>query len=436
MRVNWPFFVSWHHFRTRRREKGHTAVLLSIGGIATGVMALVAVLAVMNGFQLSMIEDILEIESYHLRIEGQERTSLDSGLGSMLAGLDGVDVAVPFYEEQVLLQSVFANPVGAQIRALPVDITQRDPQFARQLQVHNGSFDLRQPGSVVIGSGLAGRLSIGVGQSLSVLTLGEGLPSASNRSELTVVGLFRSGLLEYDRNHLYISLDSAQQLFGTQEKLIWGLKLNNRYADYRATLATEQLLTNLDLPSGRIVSWREFNRAIFGALRLEKILMILVVGLIFVVVAINIYQSLRRSVIERTEEIALLRAIGAAPREVQRVFLLEGVAVGLVGGIVGTALGLLVAGNVNQIFAITEMLTNGIIEVLNFLGTQLRVGETLVRIDLLSPIYFYINKVPSQPLLGESIGVFLFGLLSTAVAAYAASWHITTIRPAETLRNE
>ena len=436
MRLNWPLLVAWRHFLTRRREKGHTAVLLSIGGIASGVMTLIAVLAVMNGFQLSMIEDILEIESYHLRVEGLDRASLTLGVDRLLEEIQGVDAVLPFYEEQVLISGLFGRPVGAQIRALPSDFMQRDSQFAAQLQLRDGSLDLRQTNSVIIGSGLASQLGVGVGQSLSVLTLGDGLLDRSNRTELTVAGLFHSGFLEYDRNRLYTSIDSAQTLFGAEDRLVWGIKLANRYADFQALEAVRQALDRIDLPAGRIVTWREFNRAIFGALRLEKILMILVVGLIFVVVAINIFQSLRRSVIERTEEIALLRALGATPHEVQRVFVLEGASIGLAGGIIGMLLGLLVAGNVNQLFAITEALANMVVAVVNFLATQLRGDEPLFRIDLLSPIYFYISEVPSQPLLTESIGVFLFGLISAAVAAYAASWHITTIRPAETLRNE
>ena len=347
-------------------------MLLSIGGIASGVMALIAVLAVMNGFQLSMIEDILEIESYHLRIEGLGRSSLELEIGPLLEEITGVDVVLPFYEEQVLISGLFTRPVGAQIRALPSDLPQRDPQFAAQLQLREGSLDLRQPNSVIIGTGLANQLGIGVGQPLSILTLGDGRLDRSNRTELIVAGLFHSGFLEYDRNRLYTSIDSAQTLFGAEDRLVWGVKLDNRYADYQAAAAVERALENIDLPAGRITSWREFNRAIFGALRLEKILMILVVGLIFVVVAINIFQSLRRSVIERTEEIALLRALGAAPREVQRVFVLEGTAIGLAGGIVGMLLGLLVAGNVNQLFAITESLANAVVGIVNFLATQLQ----------------------------------------------------------------
>jgi lipoprotein-releasing system permease protein len=180
------------------------------------------------------------------------------------------------------------------------------------------------------------------------------------------------------------------------------------------------------------VSWRAFNRSIFGALRLEKTLMMLLVGLIFVVVGGNIYQSLRRSVVERTEEIAVLKALGAPPASIRTVFTLEGLLIGVLGGVIGVTLGLLVSENVNGVFALAEWTVNAVTGALQLLGGAIGEG----RFTIFSPAYFYITEVPTRAVLWETVGIFLFAMVSATAAAYFASFRVARIKPAEVLRNE
>ncbi len=426
----WILFISARHFRTKRREKGHTASLLSVGGIAVGVMTLVTVLAVMNGFQIGTIEDILEINSYHLRVH----TSDAAGNALLIADAKGVKSAIPFVEMYALAQGFFADPLAIAVRGVPAEVRTLDTGFADQLEIVAGTFDITTGRSIVVGQELARRIGLRVGDSLSVINFSaEGLNLARPDSmDLLVTGLFKTGFLEYDAGWAFVSLATTSELGGGTADTI-GVKLLDRFSD-RATMRR----IDSAVPGVQTVSWRDYNRSIFGALRLEKTLMMLLVGLIFVVVAVNIYQSLRRSVVERTEEIGVLKALGASPASLQFVFVFEGLMIGLAGAVVGTALGLALSFNINAVFAGAEIVVNGILRAAGWIVGLFAPGRRGVTagFTIFSPAYFYLDSVPATVIGGEVLGVALFALASAVVAAFAASRRISGIVPAEVLRYE
>jgi lipoprotein-releasing system permease protein len=429
-RFRWVSYIAGRHFRTRRRERGHTAFVLSVAGIAVGVMTLIVVLAVMNGFQLGTIEDILEVNSYHLRVRGLE----EAELVREVEGLRNVESVVPFTEAEVLGGGSYADSLGIRLRGVPPDIRELDRGFAEHVQLIAGEMALQRERAVVIGAELAARLGIGVGDTVNVINLsGESLDVRSpRRVELRVVGVFRTGFLDYDRSWGFVGLESARTLFGADLDPVLGVKLQDRFRDQSAAQRIEALAErHTGVSNLSVESWRSYNRAIFGALRLEKTLMTVLIGLIFIVVGANIYQSLRRSVTERVEEIALLKSLGAAPRDVQLVFVMEGLLTGFVGGTLGTLLGLAVSVHVNALFAAAETVINGVAALFAQLsGAGARTAE------IFSTRHFYIQEVPTELVFSEVLGIFLFAWVSAIAAAALASRAVAGIRPAEVLRDE
>lgn len=430
MKSRWILFVAARHFRTRRKEKGHTAAILSVLGITAGVMTLTAVLAVMNGFQLGTIENILEVGSYHLQLESDAPREEAAELGAVA----GVRTAVPYRDLFGLASGYFRDPAAVVVRSIPEDIMTIDRRFAGNLSIPSGRFDLSQTGSVVLGEQLARRLGLRVGDEMQIAGFsgGEG-GFGSTTATLQVSGIFNSGFLEYDAGWAYVSLATGREVLGLEAAGTVGIKLEDRFADRRIAAQISGLF-----PAAEVSSWREYNRAIFGALRLEKTLMMVLVGLIFVVVALNIYQSLRRSVAERTEEIAVLKAIGAGPGSLQGVFVLEGLLIGLAGGVLGVLLGVLVSSNVNELFSFAEYLVNLLVGVGRWISAVLSGADPQVvgAFTVFSPSYFYLERIPATLIPSEVAGVFLFALGSATVAAYAASRRVSRIMPAQVLRYE
>jgi lipoprotein-releasing system permease protein len=311
-------------------------------------------------------------------------------------------------------------------------VSDLDPGFRARMTMVEGTFDLADPAAIILGVELARHLGAEVGDTVSVLALGgESFDSLSPVRRLyRVTGLFRSGYYEYDLGWAFVRLVWPVAGGASEPQIRYGIKIRNRFRDEAALRAVRAALGSGPY---RVGSWREFNRAFFAALRMEKLLMMILIGLIFVVVGFNIYHSLRRSVRERFEEIGVLKALGASQGAVESIFLTEGFLIGLLGGGLGLALGLLLAANINTVFRAVETVTNLVLELAARLVVPLAGGE---RFALFSPTYFYLSEVPSRVLFPEAFLVVAFALGSCVLAALFASSSVRQVLPAEVLRYE
>jgi lipoprotein-releasing system permease protein len=420
----WIGFVAIRYFRGRRNSNS-PAPVLAILGIATGVLALTVIIAVMNGFQLGFIESIIEISSYHLRIEAFPQGERGDSLREKLEALPAITSVVPFREIQGILRGREQGNQGAVVRGLPPDALERDPGMAGKLVFEKGSFSLEAGSSILLGAELARRLDADVGDWISLVSVDD---TGTDDSRFLVTGIFRSGFYEYDLGWAFINIDRSMG-----EDLFLGVKLKSRWQD-RAGI--EQVRKVLDEGS-RVFSWRDYNRAFFGALRTEKLFMFILVGLIFIVVGLNIFQAQRRSVLERREEIGLLRAVGAADMAVRLIFVWDGFIIGMAGAGIGMLLGLLIACNIAAFFSILEGLVNFIIHILNIIASPFAGAEAAGEgFAIFSPTVFYIKEIPSRLIPHEVLLIFLFGFFSALLAAWFASGRVSRTRPAEVLRYE
>ena len=155
MRSNrWISFLGGRYMQTAGNSRGHASVRLSILGISAGVMTLVTVLSVMNGFQSSTIRNILEVSSYHLRVESEGGSEFSDETLREARELPNVTSVVPFTDVQALARGFFQRPATVLLRAVPADLQELDPGLAEQLEIVEGSFDLERERGVVIGSEL------------------------------------------------------------------------------------------------------------------------------------------------------------------------------------------------------------------------------------------------------------------------------------------
>lgn len=435
-RLPWILYLSRRWFSSRRAQGGTAGSLLAAAGIGIGVAALIVVLGVMNGFQLGYIDSILEAGSFHVRIEASPGSSLDEGLARAIASLPETRSVLPFAESHVLLLSSQGSALPLKLRLLPRDAASRDPGMAKALglpETGEGGLFSSGPG-LVLGSELARYLGIRAEDNVELVLVSADVEEGmeTRRLQLPVTALFRSGYYDFDFGLGLLPFDEAPELLAKGSfPLVYGVKLKDRYRDAEFAAPVKSLLVGRGLGAYRIEGWREYNRAFFGALRTEKSVMMMLVGLIFVVVGVNIYHAMRRTVAERTEDIAVLRALGAGSGALKTVFVLDGLAVGLSGALAGLILGLLIAINVNEVFGIVEALVNA---VLGVLGRVLGGGAGGFRI--FSPQYFYLMEVPVRVLFPETLFIVTAAIASAAGAAGIAAGRLAALEPAEILHYE
>jgi len=440
MNFKWIWFIAARYiFRKRKKSP---APVLSILGIAVGVLALIVILGVMNGFQLGFIESILEISSYHLRIGPIAGGDIEELRKAVLA-VPGIKAAVPFREFHGLVQGKRGGQQAAVVRGLPERAMEMDADMAGRLSFEQGSFGFENKSDALLGAELALRLGLRIGDEITLFSIPSifnaaggsfAVDDSSGLQTFTVTGIFRTGFYEYDTSWIFIDIDSAVAF--SESGPVLGIKLKNRFHDQQALdLARKNLENNTAFAGAAFSSWRDYNRSFFGALRTEKLFMFILVGLIFIVVALNIYQAQRRSVLERREEIGLLRAIGGGKHGVQLVFVMDGAIIGFSGASAGLVLGLLIASNIPRFFSVIEAIVNFGINIVNIIASLFGGGD-VGDFFFFSPAVFYLKEIPSRIIPGEIVLIFLFGLLSALLAAWFASRKVARIRPAEVLRYE
>jgi lipoprotein-releasing system permease protein len=433
--IGWVGFVARRYAR-RRKGSGGASFFLPVCGIAVGVLALTVILAVMNGFQMGFIESILEISSYHIRVELSEAERAEEAALLLMNGNTGrfVKSVIPYEEVQgIIREPDSGRQQAAVVRALPADALLTDQGMAEKLIMERGTFNLHDPNAILLGAEGASRLGVRLGETVTLLSLAGMLPHAEDNGEgdggtldssFVVRGIFRSGFYEYDLGWAFIGLERAREM-EPGIKLTLGVKIGDRFADRETAALIEKALAEHGI-GAKVTSWRDYNKAFFGALRTEKLFMFILVGLIFIVVGIQIFQSQRRLVLERSDEIGLLRAVGAGVFEVRCIFTLGGFIIGGIGALTGTVLAVLIARNIAPLFGALE-------NAVNFIAGALSGGG---RFAVFSPAIFYIKDIPSRLIPQEVLAIFLFGFGSAVFAGWFASKRVTSIKPAEVLRYE
>ncbi len=420
---NWILFVSWRHLKSKRKEKGDTSTFLSIIGILSGVMTMITVIGVMNGFQGNNIDKRVEIESGHIVLEkNNSLASVSDNYFNNIAKIKSHYLSSDFIT--AASDGIDSEVIGLRINSLPDNILEIDSSFKDWVIIKSGDFDLTDDNSIVIGQSFAFSRYLQVGDSINLISLQNG--ESNFKPELVeyrITGIFYTGSLEYDEGLAFISNKSAEINFVKKDDFFYKLKIENRnrYLD-----VINILNENADIKRDfNIKSWKDFNVSYYNALKNEKDLMTILIGLIFLVVGVNIYNSQRRAVYLRLEEISVLKTMGATSFNIKFVYILESLFIGIIGATVGVLWGLWIVNNINFIFDVLE-------DIMNFLFSLIN-GTT---VSLYGSQFFYISKVPVKVYLSESIYVYLSAVFTSVIAAFAASRKISLIKPGEVIRNE
>ena len=360
--TNWPsrldLRVAMRYLRSRRSSRLLSLItVIAVGGVTIGVMALVIVLGVMNGMQNDLREKILVVNP-HLRVltygEGLRLDDWPTVLAKVKRTPDVV-AAAPFVMTQGLISAGHDYAEGVMVVGIDPDTGTRAvtslPRFFKEGDL---TFHTTQPnveGGVAIGTRLASKLTAYPG---TVITMVAPAGSQFNRSlgafvpkyrRYEVTGVFETGMYDYDNSYVVMPRQDAQEFAGLGGA-VTGIEVRLAHPE-QASVVGQQLESMLGYPY-RALDWQLQNHSLFSALKLEKLAMGFVVFLICVVAAFNVIGTLTMVVRDKTREIGILMAMGMQRSRIRRVFLIQGVFIGLVGTALGAVLGLVVGASVNS----------------------------------------------------------------------------------------
>ncbi|MBO4532171.1 MAG: ABC transporter permease [Treponema sp.] len=426
-KFNWIYTVSNRFARVDRKGRSAVTSILATLGICFGVMTLITVISIMNGFQMNFIDAIMEVSSYHLRVtEVPEQKQKE--FVELCTDNKGILSVTSFYEAQTLMTDETGKESAAMVRAIDPAVYQNDAGFNKEVQLVAGSFDLSHPDSIVLGYTLARQLRVGIGETVNFLVLsgGNDVTLLSQDRTFVITGLFKTGYSDINSSYCFISQEAGEKYFGKDAQKIYGIKLKNSQEDARVTAALQK-----NAPYAQVQSWRDYNKTFFGALRIEKNMLLLLVALIFVVVGINIYNGMRRLVYERRGEIAIFSAIGAENKDIKAIFIVRGFTTGAIGAFFGVILGLLLSVNTGFMFNAAARLMYW----LQYAVTAIFNRANLVYIQENSSYAVYAN-IPARIFFREVVMIALFGIASPLLASWVASKNVLKMTVAEVLHHE
>ena len=414
MQTFFELVIGWRYARSGKRGRGNGFISFISGvsmlGIALGVAALIVVLSVMNGFQKEVRDRMLSVVS-HIEIYSNDGSSVSAAARAQIAQNPHVRGIAPFVMAQTLLahgelmRGAMVRGIDPSQEASVSDVVQTKPDLQQSLQ-------LLTPGSfhVVLGLELANSLGVGVGDTVTLIVpSGQATPAGvvPRLKQFLIVGLLDSGHFEYDSTLALTSLQDAALLTRAASGL--RLKLDDLH---QARTVAADLQGSLG-PDYAVRDWTQQNRTWFSAVQLEKRMMFIILTLIVAVAAFNLVSTLVMTVTDKASDIAILRTLGASPRSIMAIFMVQGAWVGVLGTAAGLLLGLGIACNIDVIVPAIEQL--------------------LHTTSLPKDVYL-ISKMPSEPQADDILPVVLIALLTAFLATLYPSWRASRVQPATALR--
>jgi len=393
--------IGLRYLRSKRKEAFISfTTWISIVGIAIGVMALIVVIAVMTGFQDEIRERILGVNPHILvlNVNGDIR---DPGKATeVIKKVGGVTHAFPFVSFQAMVQS------GRQLSGVAVKgLNAGDVQFMNRL-LKEGSVDvLNRKGHILIGKELSKHVGLLPGDSLTLMVPFGGYSPMGAMPEtvrVRVGGIFETGMYEIDNTLIIMPLKDVEEIIGVTATGI-EIKLSDVY---KADELRKEIVKQLGVEYFAR-TWIEMNRNLFSALKLEKIAMFIILALIIFVASFNIISSLVMTVMEKQKDIAILKSIGAKKRSIMKIFMIEGVTIGVVGALIGSLTGYILCEVVKRYKII-------------------RLPEDI----------YYISTLPVKISVFDIVLIACVTMVICVVSTIYPSYRATKIDPVETLRYE
>jgi len=398
-------WLSQRYLRAGKKEKIISiTALISMIGIAIGVLVLIVVISVMSGFD-RFLEDKMVGTNAHLSIDFYGGSKEPYQAIDKLKKLPYVLGAAPFIDGQALVKNA-KSIFGIQVRGIDPKLQAQTSKINEYLK--SGSYDLTG-NEVAIGQELAERLGLGLGDAISLIS-----PVTLARTDFHIKGIFNSGMYLYDANLALTSIKGAQDFYKMPDTVSGlAVKVDNVY---KVDNIKEKLYRDLTgVGSYQVRTWVDANKNFLEALKLEKIVMFIVVTMTTVVAAFGIVSTLIMSVMSRIKDIGILRSIGAKTKSILQVFIFQGLAIGVTGILLGLAGGVSLALSLDKVVDLISRI----------------IGRSLIPKDI-----YYFNRIPVNINTADISLIVISALVITLAASIYPAYYATKIIPSEALRHE
>ena len=411
---SYQVFIGLRYVISRRRNRFISFIsLVSVLSIALGVIVLTTVLSVVSGFERVLTEHLI----------GMEAEATVFGYGDSLEDWEkvadraqqhpGVTGAAPFVESEGMV-TYDRQVKGVMVRGILPDVEPRVSFIPEKLTA--GELGSLAPGEfgIILGADLVDILKAGPGDKVTLVSPAAMVTPAGvipRIKRFTVVGVYDTDMYEFDSAMVFVHLDDAARFFRTGNPD--GLRLKTSDVMQAPRISREAFR---DVP-GRyaVIDWTQRHVNYFHSIQMTKKMMFVILVLIIAVATFNIISALMMMVTDKQADIAVLRTLGATPKDIMRIFIIQGSTLGVAGILLGVAGGVALASNIDSIAA---------------------AAEQVLQVEFLSPEVYFIGRVPSDlhwvDVFVTAAAAFLFAVLATLYPA----WRAAQTRPAEALRYE
>lgn len=410
-KMNFPyqFFIARRYFRSKKKHRGISInTLISITGVALGVMTLLTVLSVMSGFHEDLQAKILGVNAHIVTLSYEGKIEDYSRAINKISEIEGIMYSSPFIYGQVMLR--FGDRAqGVVVRGIDPETGPDTTDILQNLQEGNIN-KLKERGGepgIIVGRELLRRLGLFVGDVVDMVSpmseIGP-LGMIPKMKKFRVVGFFEAGMYEYDSSFAFINIRDAQSFFNYGDAVTGvEVKIDDIYNADQTSNDIEKLLG----PPYYAKDWMQMNRNLFSALKLEKLVMFIILTLIILVASFNIISNLIMIVIEKAREIAILKAMGAKRNGIMAIFMIHGLIIGALGTVTGVVGGYILC---------------YLLKMYKFISLP---GDV-----------YYLSYLPVKMDLYDFIVVPSAALIITLIATAYPSWQASKLDPVEPLRYE